>query len=107
MLVSGRMILKHSADAISEFFVEGSRLKTEGVQECIGAATLNRVKFRTHHQFLTKATPSHSRSHGKRSDVQPSPPNISEQNRPTLLHFQPSGRKRQDTNEPARFSQRL
>ena len=37
MLVSGRMLLKHSKDAISEFFVEGSRLKTErcrGMHRC-------------------------------------------------------------------------
>jgi len=69
MLVSGRMILKHSKDAISEFFVEGSRLKTEGVEECIGAASLDRIKFRTLHQFPPKAMPSRRRGHGKRSDV--------------------------------------
>jgi hypothetical protein len=69
MLVSCRMILKRSKDAISEFFVKGSRLKTEGVEECIGAATLDSVKFRSLHQFLAKTMPSRRRGHGKRSDV--------------------------------------
>ena len=69
MLVSDRMILKYSKNAISEFLVEGSRLKTEGVQECIGAATPNRIKFRALHQFLAIALPSRRRSHGKRSDM--------------------------------------
>jgi hypothetical protein len=63
------MILKYSKDAISEFFVEGSRLKTEGVEECVGAAALDRIKFRTLHQFPAKAMPSRGRGHGKRSDV--------------------------------------
>jgi hypothetical protein len=44
-------------------------LKTEGVQECIGAATLQGVKFRTLHQLPAKAMPSRRRSHGKRSNV--------------------------------------
>jgi len=69
MLVSDWMVLKRSKDAISEFFVKGSRLKTEGVEECIGAATLERIKFRTLHQFLAKTMPSRSRCHGKGSDV--------------------------------------
>ena len=47
MLVACRMILKRSKDTISEFFVKGSRLKTERVEECIGAGMLNRIKFRT------------------------------------------------------------
>jgi hypothetical protein len=34
MLISVRMLFKRSEDAVSEFFVEGSRLKTEGVKEC-------------------------------------------------------------------------
>ena len=63
------MILERSKDPISKFFVEGSRLKTEGVQECIGAATLQGVKFRTLHQLPAKAMPSRRRSHGKRSNV--------------------------------------
>jgi len=61
MLVACRMILKRSKDTISEFFVKGSRLKTERVEECIGAAMLNRIKFRTLHQFLAKAMPSRRR----------------------------------------------
>lgn len=69
MPVSNRMILTNCKDAISEFFVEGSRLKTEGVQECVAAATLDRVKFRGLHQLPTESTPSHKRDHGKRSDV--------------------------------------
>ena len=69
MLVSGRMILERSKDPISKFFVERSRLKTEGVQECIRAAALQCVKFRTLHQFPAKATPSRRRSYGERSNV--------------------------------------
>ena len=34
MLVSDRMIFKHSKYAIPKFFVERSRLKTEGVEMC-------------------------------------------------------------------------
>jgi hypothetical protein len=69
MLVSGWMVLKRSKDAIPEFFVKGSRLKTEGVEECIGAATLDSIKFRTLHQFLATTMPSRRSGHGKRSDV--------------------------------------
>ena len=69
MLVSDWMVLKRSKDAISEFFVKGSRLKTEGVEECIGAATLDGIKFCTLHQLLAKAMPSRRRGHRKRSDV--------------------------------------
>ena len=63
------MILKRSKDAISEFFVKGARLKTEGVEECISAATLGGIKFRALHQFLAKAMPSRRGGYGKRSDV--------------------------------------
>jgi hypothetical protein len=63
------MILKHSKDAIPEFLLEGSRLKTEGVEECVGAAEFDRIKFRTLHQFPAKAMSSRRRGHGKRSDV--------------------------------------
>jgi len=68
MLVTFGMVLKRSKDAISEFLVKGSRLKTEGVKECIRAAALHRVKFRTLHQFLAEAMPSRRRGHGKRCD---------------------------------------
>jgi hypothetical protein len=47
----------------------GSRLKTRGYEKCIGAATLDRIMFRTLHQFLAKAMPSCGRGHRKRSDV--------------------------------------
>jgi hypothetical protein len=57
-LVSGRIILKHSKDPLSEFLNrQGSRLKIEGVEECIGAAALDRIKFRTLRQFRAKAMP--------------------------------------------------
>jgi hypothetical protein len=69
MLVSGWIVLKRSKDVISEFFVKWSRLKTEGVEECIGAATLDSIKFRTLDQFLAKTMPSRRRGHGKRFDV--------------------------------------
>ena len=69
MLVSGWIVLKRSKDVISEFFVKWSRLKTEGVEECIGAATPDSIKFRTLHQFLAKAMSSRRSRHGKRSDV--------------------------------------
>jgi hypothetical protein len=49
MLVSCWMVLKGSKDAISESFVKWSCLKTEGIEECIGAATLDSIKFRTPH----------------------------------------------------------
>jgi hypothetical protein len=79
MLVSGGMILEHSKNAVSTLFIEGSCLKTEGVKKCVGAATLDRVKLRTLYQFCAKATPSRRRSDGKRSHVQPSRPDISDQ----------------------------
>jgi hypothetical protein len=80
MLVSSRMILKHPKDAIPEFFVEWSGLETEGVEECIGAAALDRIEFRTLHQLPAKAMPSRRRGYyRKRTHVQPSRPNISEQ----------------------------
>jgi len=63
------MILKRSKDPISKFFVEGSRLKTEGVQEGIGATALECVKFRTFHQLTAETAASYRRSHGKRTDV--------------------------------------
>ena len=69
MLVPGGMILKHPKDAISEFFVEGSRLKTEGVKESIGASALNRIKFRTLHQFPAESVPSSRRAYSKRSNM--------------------------------------
>ena len=69
MLVPDRMIFKRPKNVLPEFFVERSRLKTEGVEECIGAASLDRIKFRTLHQFPPKAMPSRRRGHGKRSDV--------------------------------------
>ncbi len=67
--MSCRMIIEHSKDAITELFVERSRLKTEGVEERIGAATLNCIKFGTLHQFLAKSMSSHRSSHGKHFNV--------------------------------------
>ena len=69
MLVSCRMVLKRSKDAISEFFVKGSGLKTKGIEECIGAPTLDCIKLGTLHQFLAKATAARGLGHGKRSNV--------------------------------------
>jgi hypothetical protein len=42
MLVPDRMIFKRPKDAVPELFVEWLRLKTEGVEECIGATALDR-----------------------------------------------------------------
>jgi hypothetical protein len=83
------MILKHSKDAISKCFIEAWRMKTEGVKERIGAAALDRIKFRTLHQFLAKATSSRGRGHSKRSDVQPSGPNVPKQTAQDLAVFVP------------------
>ena len=69
MLVSDRMILKRPKDAVPQFFIKRFCLKTEGVEECIGAAALNRIEFRTLHQLPAKAMTSHRRSHGERSHV--------------------------------------
>ena len=69
MLVSGWMVLQRSKDVISKFFVKGSRLKTEGIEECIGAAPLDSITFRTLHQFLAKTALSSRRGYDKCSDV--------------------------------------
>ena len=69
MPVSDGVLLKRPKDAIPEFFVEGSRLKTEGVEECVRAAPLDRTKLRTLHQVLAKAMPARRRGYCKRSDV--------------------------------------
>jgi hypothetical protein len=45
LLVSRRMVLERSKDVISEFFVKRWRLKTEGVEESISAAALDRIEF--------------------------------------------------------------
>jgi hypothetical protein len=58
VLMSYRMILKRPECAVPELFVKWSCLKTEGVEICISAAALDRIKFRTLYQFLAKATPS-------------------------------------------------
>ena len=89
MLVSGRMILQRPKYTVPQFFVEGSRLKTEGVEECIGTAALDRIVLGTLHQFLAKAAPSHWGGHRKRSHVQPSRPNISEQTAQYFALFVP------------------
>jgi hypothetical protein len=62
-------------------------LKTEGVQKCIGAATLQCLKFRKLQQFPAKATPSRRRGYGKPSNVQPSRPDLSEQTAQDLAIF--------------------
>jgi hypothetical protein len=64
-----------------------SRLKTEGVKERIGSATLNRVGFGTLHQFLSKAMSSHAHGNPERSHMQPSSPNISKQTAHKLTIF--------------------
>ena len=69
MLMSDRMILKCPKNAISEFFVEWSGLKTEGVEECIGAAALDCIEFCTLHQIPAKALPSRRRGYRKRCYV--------------------------------------
>src|ERR1700760_5005886 len=89
MLVSERMILQRPKYAIPQFFVEGSRLKTEGIEECIGTAAFDRIVFRTLHQFLAKTTPSHRGGHRKRPYLQPSRPDISEQATQYLAIFIP------------------
>src|ERR1700675_3799580 len=89
MLVSDGVIFKRPKYPVPEFFVERSRLKTEGVEERIGATALDRIIFRTLHQFLAKAMPSHRRCYRKRSHVQPSRPNISEQSAQYLTIFVP------------------
>jgi len=89
MLVSGRMILQRPKYTIPQFFVKGSRLKTEGVEKCIGTATLDRIVFRALHQFPAEATPSHWGGHRKRSHVEPTRPNISEQTAQYLAIFVP------------------
>jgi hypothetical protein len=45
----------------------------------VGATELDRIKFRTLHQFPAKTMSSRRRGHGKRSDVSPSRPDVSEQ----------------------------
>src|ERR1700686_397560 len=89
MLVPDRMIFKRPEYAVPEFFVERSRLKTEGVEVCIGATAFDRIGFGTLHQFLAKAMPSHRRGYRKGSNVQPSRPNISEQSAQYLTAFVP------------------
>jgi hypothetical protein len=106
MLVSGRMIFKRPKDAIPELFVKWSCLKTEGVKECIGAAALDRIEFRTLHQFLSKALSSHWHGHREDSHVQPSTPNISEQTAQYLTLFVPEKRMRPDTIQFVRYLQR-
>ena len=64
-------------------------MKTEGVEECIGAASLDRIKFRTLHQFPPKAMPWHRCGYRKGFDMQPSCPNISEQSAQYLTVFVP------------------
>ena len=66
------MILQHAKDPIAQFFVEGPRLKTEGVQEGIGAATLPRITLRPLQQFPAKALPARRRGQRERPDVKPS-----------------------------------
>ena len=69
MLVSCWMVLKGSKNAISEFFVKGARLKTEGVEKRVGATAFDGIEFRTLHQFFAKAMPARWRDHGKYSDA--------------------------------------
>jgi hypothetical protein len=46
MLVPDRMIFKRPEYAVPEFFAERSRLKTEGVEECIGATAIDKRRVR-------------------------------------------------------------
>jgi hypothetical protein len=46
-----------------------NHLRMKGVAECIGAATFDRIKFRTLHRFRAKAAPSRGPGHGKHFDV--------------------------------------
>jgi hypothetical protein len=69
MLVPSGMVLKGSEDAIAEFFVEGSCLKTEGIEECIRASALDRIGFRALHELRAEAMPSRRRRQGKGSDL--------------------------------------
>ena len=89
MLVPDRMIFKRPKDAVPELFVKWSCLKTEGVEECIGATALDRISFGTLHQFLAKATPSHRRCYSKRFNVESSRPNMSDQSAQYLTVFVP------------------
>src|ERR1700741_282142 len=77
--VSGRMVLQRSKNAIPEFFVKGSCLKTKSVEECVSAAALDSIELRTFHQLLAKPLASRGRSHRKCSDMEPCRPDISEQ----------------------------
>jgi hypothetical protein len=87
VMVSDWVIFQRPKYPVPEFFVKWSCLKTEGVKERIGAAALNRVGFGALHQFLTKALSSDRHGYRKRSDVQPSSPNISEQTAQYLAVF--------------------
>ena len=87
MLVSGGMIFQRFKYPVPELFVKWPRLKTEGVEVCIGAAALNRIGFGTLHQFLSKALSSRWHSDREDSHVQPSSPNISEQTAQYLAVF--------------------
>jgi hypothetical protein len=69
MPVPDRMIFKRSKNAVPELFVKWSGLKTEAVEECIGATALNRIGCGTLHQFLAEAMPSRRRGNGNRCDV--------------------------------------
>src|SRR5271166_4233651 len=79
MLVSDGVIFQRPKYSVPELFVKWPCLKTEGVEECIGAAALDRIEFRTLHHLPTKAMPAYRRGYRKDSNVQPSRPNISEQ----------------------------
>jgi len=68
------MIFKRPKDSVPELFVKWSRLKTESVEECIGATALDRIGLGTLHQFLAKATPPHRRGHRKAAQISPSNP---------------------------------
>jgi hypothetical protein len=89
VLVSGGMIFKRPKYPVPEFFVKWSCLKTEGVEVCIRAVALDRIEFRTLHQFLSKALSSHWHGHREDSHEQPSTPNISEQPAQYLTLFNP------------------
>jgi hypothetical protein len=87
VLVSGGVIFERPKYPVPELFVESSRLKTEGVEERVGATALDRIGFGTRHQFPAKALFSHRHGDRKRSYVQPSGPNVSEQTAKYLAIF--------------------
>ena len=57
VLVSDWVIFQRSEYPVPELFVKWSCLKTEGVEERVGAPALNRISLGTLHQFPAKALP--------------------------------------------------